>query len=97
MLDRINLICWLVALGIIICGAFYMSYLKNSLASEKESNQQLTLTLEKRNNDVVALSKRNKELEASAKKDTSGFDWNFDISDSPVVKQLQEQCVSCPK
>lgn len=96
-MNRINLYCWLVALAIIICGAFYMNYLKNALASEKASNQQLTLTLEKRYNDIVALSRKNKELEASAKKDTSGFDWGFDLSNSPVIKQLQEQCVSCPK
>lgn len=94
---RINLICWLVALGIIIFGALYLSYLKNALQAEKASNKQLVLTLEKRNNDVVALSKRNKELEANAKKDTSGFDWSFDLSNSPVIKQLQEQCISCPK
>lgn len=97
VLNRLNFICWLVAIGIIICGSLYLSYLKNALQAEKKSNKQLVLTLEKRNNDVVALSKRNKELEASAKKDTSGFDWVFDISDSPVIKQLQEQCVSCPK
>lgn len=94
---KINLICWLVALAIIIFGGFYLKYLNNALDNEKKSNKQLVLTLEKRNNDVVALSKRNKELEASAKKDTSGFGWTVNISDSPVIKQLQKQCVSCPK
>ena len=94
---KINLICWLVAIGIIICGSLYLSYLKNALQAEKASNEQLVLTLEKRNNDIVALSRTKKELEASAKEDTSGFDWGFDISNSLVTKQLQEQCVSCPK
>ena len=96
-MSKINLYCWLIALAIIIFGVFYLKYLNNALDNEKKSNEQLVLTLEKRNNDIVALSKRNKELEASAKKDTSGFDWGFDIFNSPVVKQLQEQCVSCPK
>lgn len=97
MLSRVNLFCWLVALAIIIFGGFYLKYLNNALDNEKKSNKQLVLTLEKRNNDVVALSRTKKKLEASAKKDTSGFDWDFNISNSPVIKQLQEQCVSCPK
>lgn len=104
MLSRVNLICWLVTLSIIIFGAFYLNYQNGKIEKQAEKIDQLTkdkesltLNLEKRNNDVVALSKRNKELEASAKKDTSGFDWGFDISDSPVIKQLQEQCISCPK
>jgi len=97
MLSRVNIICWVIALAIIIFGGFYLKYLNNALSEEKKSNKQLVLTLEKRNNDVVALSKRNKELEASAKKDTSGFDWAVNISNSPVINQLQEQCVSCPK
>ena len=94
---KVNLYCWLVALSIIIFGGFYIKYLNNALDNEKKSNKQLVLTLEKRNNDVVEISRKNKELEASAKKDTSGFDWSVNISDSHVIKQLQEQCVSCPK
>lgn len=98
MLSRVNLICWLVALAIIIFGGFYLKYLNNALDNEKKSNKQLVLTLEKRNDDVVALSKRNKELEASAKKDTSGFDWGYHFDDNnPVIASLRKGCVSCPK
>ena len=97
VLNKLNLYCWLVALAIIIFGGFYLKYLNNALDNEKKNNKQLILTLEKRNNDIVALSIKNKKLEASAKKDTSGFDWTVNISNSPVVNQLQEQCVSCPK
>lgn len=94
---KVNLICWLVALAIIIFGGFYLKYLNNALDNEKKSNKQLVLTLEKRNNDVVALSRTKKELEARIKADTSGFDWHFDLSNSEPLLFLQEQCVSCPK
>lgn len=95
---KLNLICWLVAISILICGAFYLNYLKNALASEKASNQQLTLTLEKRNNDVVALSIKNQKLEASVKSDKSGFDWGYHFDDNnPVIASLRKGCVSCPK
>lgn len=104
MLSKLNIYCWLVALSIIIFGAFYIDYQNGKIEKQSgkidqltKDKESLTLNLEKRNNDVVALSKRNKELEASSKKDTSGFDWSFDLSNNPVVKQLQEQCVSCPK
>lgn len=104
MLNKLNIYCWLVALSIIILGAFYLNYQNGKIEKQAgkidqltKDKESLTLNLEKRNNDIVALSKRNKELEASAKKDTSGFDWTVNISNSPVVNQLQEQCVSCPK
>ena len=103
-MSRINLYCWLVALAIIIFGAFYLNYQNGKIEKQAgkidqltKDKESLTLTLEKRNNDVVEISRKNKELEASAKKDTSGFDWSVNISDSHVIKQLQEQCVSCPK
>ena len=95
---RINLICWLVAIGIIICGSLYLSYLKNALQAEKASNKQLVLTLEKRNNDIVEISRKKKELEASVKADKSGFDWGYHFDDSnPVIAGLRQGCVSCPK
>lgn len=104
MLNKLNIYCWLGALATIIFGAFYINYQNGKMNEQsdeisqlKKDKESLILNLEKRNNDLVALSKRNKELEASVKKDTSGFDWHRNISDSPVIKQLQEQCVSCPK
>lgn len=98
VLNRLNFICWLVAIGIIICGSLYLSYLKNALQAEKKSNKQLVLTLEKRNNDVVALSIKNQKLEASVKSDKSGFDWGYHFDDNnPVITSLRKGCVSCPK
>ena len=44
--------------------------------------------LEKEHADTLAISERNKELEEAVKQDKS-FDWNADISNSPVIKQLQ--------
>lgn len=94
---KLNLICWLVAIGIIICGSLYLSYLKNALQAEKTNNKQLVLTLEKRNNDVLEISRKKKELEAAVKADKSGFDWLANIADSGVIEQLRKECVSCPE
>ena len=95
---KINLICWLIALGIIICGSLYLSYLKNALQAEKASNEQLVLTLEKRNNDLLEISRKKAQLEASIKDDKSGFDWGYHFDDNnPVIASLRKGCVSCPK
>jgi len=40
--------------------------------------------------DNLAISKQNEELKQMAKEDKSGFDWNFDISNTDVVKQLRK-------
>lgn len=39
--------------------------------------------------DTLAISERNKELEKAATKDKAYFDWNADISNTAVIKQLQ--------
>ena len=74
----------------------------NSWLDQRETIQKqetaisgLQTELEKRNKDVLEVSKRNKELEEASKKDKSVMDWNIDISNSSVLKQLQSQCVSC--
>jgi hypothetical protein len=45
--------------------------------------------IEKEHADTLAISQRNKELEEAVKQEKSSFDWNADISNSPVIKQLQ--------
>lgn len=83
--------------------ALYMGYLNftinykenkiNSLQGEKNSliidNNNLSSELKRRNEYVVKLSQEKKELEEASKKDI--FDWNVNISDSNVIKLLQEQ------
>lgn len=44
----------------------------------------------RRNKNAVETSKRIEELEREAKKDTSFFNWNADISNTNVVKQLRK-------
>ena len=96
-MSKVNLCCWVVALFCLMLSVMYNNYQSKKIERIEKDKEALIINLEKRNNDVVALSKRNKELEAAAQKDTSGFDWSVNISDSPVINQLQEQCLSCPK
>ena len=96
-MSRVNLICWLVVIVLFICGSFYTKSVTDENKQLKTERQELILNLEKRNNDIMEISRKNKELEARVKEDTSGFDWHFDLHDNPVIKQLQKQCVSCPK
>lgn len=59
----------------------YEALMGNKMFLEKE--------LDERNKEKILLSERNRELEEEAKNDKSGFDWNFDISKSSVIKRLQ--------
>lgn len=51
--------------------------------------------IERRDNDILEISKRKKELEAAIKNDKSNFDWSYNIRNSNPVEQLQKQCLSC--
>lgn len=65
------------------------------LGLEKDLNsiigQKIVLEkeLDKRNQETILLSERNRELEEEAKKDKSDFNWHYDISSSSVIKRLQ--------
>lgn len=55
---------------------------KNSL----ESNNQLLINkLKKEHNDKLELDKRAKAIEEAIRKDTSGFNWNYDLSGNSVL------------
>lgn len=66
---------------------------KNALKIEnkqlKEDNKNYLKQLERVYNDKVALNRKYKELEQSAKADKN-FNWFRDISNSDVIKQLQD-------
>lgn len=48
-------------------------------------NNLLIKKLEKEHNDKLEVSRRAEEIEKAIKKDTSGFDWNYDLSANPVL------------
>lgn len=62
---------------------------KNTL---EMNNNVLISRLEREHNDKVELSRKNRELEALAKRDI-GFDWNTPIADTLVVRRLYENAI----
>ena len=65
----------------------------STLTAEKK---ELIAEIERRENDIVEISKRKRELEKAISDDKSGFDWSYRIGNSVPVRELQKQCVSCP-
>lgn len=63
----------------------YKGLWKNS-----EANNNLLIKQRKKDHeDTMAISLRNKALEKEAAKDKAYFDWNANISNTAVIKQLQ--------
>ncbi len=88
-------ICVILAF-LVVLSAWRINYLlekNNALETEKNG---LTMELKRRNENVLALSERNKELEQAVAIDKTGFDWSYNIADNPVIGRLREQCKSCP-
>lgn len=73
MLSRVNLICWLVALAIIIFGGFYLKYLNNALDNEKLGRKLCETQLKEKTDAEISASVKIKELRQKA------------IADKPVV------------
>lgn len=71
----------------------YLTKQNTQLETEKNG---LTMELKRRNENVLALSERNKELEQAVAIDKTGFDWSYNIVNNPVIERLREQCKSCP-
>ncbi len=88
-------VCLILAFILALClwRMNYQSKRINTLETEKNG---LTMELKRRNENVLALSERNKELEQAVAIDKTGFDWSYNIGDSSVIKQLRKQCKSCP-
>lgn len=55
----------------------------------KEDNKKYLAKIERIYNDKMELNRKYKQLEESAKSDKN-FDWFVDISDSDVIKRLQD-------
>lgn len=73
MLSRVNLICWLVALAIIIFGGFYLKYLNNALENEKLGRKLCETQLKEKTDAEISASVKIKELRQKA------------LADKPVV------------
>lgn len=72
-------------------------YRGNVIKTQKERIENLSANVEilinrskKDYEQKIELAKRNEELEQEAKKDTSCFTWNTDISNSPVIQRLRQ-------
>ena len=87
---KINLICWLVALSIIVCGAFYIKYTNNALASEKEARKQCEQELKGAKDAEISSSKLIKELRKKAEQDTPVVDCYHSRMPDYVIEQLQK-------
>lgn len=89
--------CFLVALiGGLLFVVSYQSHKIDTLKTAKNvleaNNQVLQNRLVREHNDAMELGRKNKELEDSAKRDI-GFDWNFIIADTDVVRWLHENAI----
>ena len=70
---KVNLICWLVALSIIIFGGFYIKYINNALDNEKVARKLCETQLKEKTDAQISASIKIKELRKKA------------IADKPVV------------
>lgn len=101
MLNRINLYCWLVALAIIIFGAFYIDY-QNGKIEKKDGeieqltneNKELKNSWEKEKQNVIQNGRRIKELREKIEKDKNSSDWSVvsvpDVVTSVLCKHYRE-------
>jgi len=49
------------------------------------NNNLLVKKLEKEHNDKLEFSKRAEEIEKAIQADSSGFNWNYNLADNPVL------------
>ena len=81
----------------VVCGilAYYYHTKANSYCELwKNSQANADFLIQKRREDnekTLAISERNRQLEEAAEMDKSVFDWNYDISHTSVVLQLQKR------
>lgn len=97
MLSRVNLICWLVALAIIIFGGFYIDYQNGKIEKKDEKIDQLTIenkelknSWEKEKQNVVQNGRRIKELREKIEKDKNSVDWGVVYIPDVVTNVLRK-------
>lgn len=57
--------------------------------NEQANNDYLVTERKKDHEKTIQIAERNRELEKEAENDKSTFDWNYNISNSPVILRLQ--------
>lgn len=63
---------------------------------EQEARIEVLMSdIKRRDNNDIVKQERKEATQEAIKKDKSGFDWNYNISSSSVIKLLQKQCQSC--
>lgn len=88
----------LVILGLSICLYIAVNgYINRGIVIQEQEAQIEVLRSDiKRRDDNDNIKQERKEaIKEAIKKDKSGFDWNYSIGDSNVIKLLQKQCQSC--
>ena len=90
MLSRINLVCWLVALAIIIFGGFYLKYLNNALDNEKVSRKLCETQLKEKTDAEISASIKIKELRQKALADKPVVDCYNSPMPEYVISQLSK-------
>ena len=90
MLSRVNLICWLVALAIIIFGGFYLKYLNNALDNEKVARKLCETQLKEETDAKISASIKIKELRQKALADKPVVDCYNSPMPEYVISQLSK-------
>jgi hypothetical protein len=65
------------------------------IAKQEAQIEVLRDDIQRRDNNDVVKQERKEEVKKVIKEDKTGFDWDYNISNSPVIKLLQKQCQSC--
>lgn len=88
----------LLILGLSVCLYIAVNgYINRGIViQEQEAKIEVLMNdIQRRDNNDVVKQERKEATQKAIKTDKSGFDWNYNISDSSVVKLLQKQCQSC--
>lgn len=93
MLNTLKLIFLAVLIALGFGVYYYYEQSEHYCELWKNANANNIYLIKQRKKDygkTIQIAERNRELEAEAKNDKSSFDWNYDISNSPVILRLRE-------
>ncbi len=94
MKQVILMIC-LLAIMILTIGYYREKAIKSQKQNEiyQQNNTTLLNKLRRVYDEKIQLEEQNLELEKRAKEDKTFFDWNADISNSAVIRQLRQNAM----
>lgn len=87
-------ICLFLLLGLLACFS-YTNILKKENKYLKTENNSLKIELKRRQEVQKNAEKRKESAKKLELKDKEIFDWQYDISNTAVVRELRKQCKSC--